>query len=222
MRQSMRGAGRRRRQRFCGGRRRSEGAGRADSQGNRGNCRADRRYPRRDKRGGRRGPRGFFLDQPGERGRCRDRRGHRGADRDDTGNRAERTIGDDCHAGGYKRDAGCLRGIGNRRSGQRGREAECADEVGKTAGVLRSELAMFLEAMAGSDEDDRRRYERIAGNGTTALLLRALERGECATGRQRCCCVAATHRQVPSAAKCRPLAEREQHGRTPMVRRDGG
>jgi methyl-accepting chemotaxis protein len=45
-----------------------------------------------------------------------------------------------------------------------------ADEVGRTAGVLRSELTMFLEAMAKSDEDDRRRYERIPGNGATATL----------------------------------------------------
>ena len=45
-----------------------------------------------------------------------------------------------------------------------------ADEVGKTADVLRSELTMFLEAMAKTDEDDRRRYERIPGNGTTVTL----------------------------------------------------
>lgn len=45
-----------------------------------------------------------------------------------------------------------------------------ADELGRTADVLRSELSMFLEAMAKSDEDDRRRYERIPGNGATATL----------------------------------------------------
>lgn len=45
-----------------------------------------------------------------------------------------------------------------------------AYEVGKTAGVLRSELSMFLEAVAKSDEDDRRRYERIPGMGAIATL----------------------------------------------------
>ena len=45
-----------------------------------------------------------------------------------------------------------------------------ADEVGRTAGVLRSELTMFLEAMAKSDEDDRRRYERIPGKDAIATL----------------------------------------------------
>jgi hypothetical protein len=30
-----------------------------------------------------------------------------------------------------------------------------ADEVGRTADVLRSELTMFLKAMAKTDEDDR-------------------------------------------------------------------
>jgi methyl-accepting chemotaxis protein len=45
-----------------------------------------------------------------------------------------------------------------------------ADEVGRTADVLRSELTMFLEAMAKTEDDDRRRYERISGNGTLATL----------------------------------------------------
>ena len=45
-----------------------------------------------------------------------------------------------------------------------------ADDVGKTADVLRSELTMFLEAMAKTEEDDRRRYERISGNGALATL----------------------------------------------------
>ena len=45
-----------------------------------------------------------------------------------------------------------------------------ADEVGKTADVLRSELTMFLQAMAKTDDADRRRYERIAGNGAVATL----------------------------------------------------
>jgi hypothetical protein len=45
-----------------------------------------------------------------------------------------------------------------------------AEEVGHTAGVLRSELTQFLEAIAKTDEEDRRRYERIDGGGTTAVL----------------------------------------------------
>lgn len=45
-----------------------------------------------------------------------------------------------------------------------------ADEVGRTADVLRSELSLFLEAMAKTDEEDRRRYERIDGSGATAML----------------------------------------------------
>ncbi len=45
-----------------------------------------------------------------------------------------------------------------------------ADEVGRTADVLRSELSLFLEAMAKTDEEDRRRYERIDGGGATAML----------------------------------------------------
>jgi hypothetical protein len=36
--------------------------------------------------------------------------------------------------------------------------------------VLRSELTQFLEAIASADESERRRYERIAGNGTMATL----------------------------------------------------
>ena len=45
-----------------------------------------------------------------------------------------------------------------------------ADEVGRTADVLRSELTLFLQAVAKTDEDDRRRYERIDGGGATATL----------------------------------------------------
>ena len=45
-----------------------------------------------------------------------------------------------------------------------------ATEVGNTADVLRSELTVFLAAMAKTEEDDRRRYERIPGQGTTAVL----------------------------------------------------
>jgi methyl-accepting chemotaxis protein len=45
-----------------------------------------------------------------------------------------------------------------------------ADEIGGTASVLCSELTQFLEAMAKTDEADRRRYERIMGNGAEAVL----------------------------------------------------
>ncbi|MEJ0016440.1 MAG: methyl-accepting chemotaxis protein [Acetobacteraceae bacterium] len=45
-----------------------------------------------------------------------------------------------------------------------------ADEVGKTADILRSELNMFLQAMAKTDEDERRRYERVSGRGASAML----------------------------------------------------
>ena len=45
-----------------------------------------------------------------------------------------------------------------------------ADELGKTADVLRSELTLFLQAMAKTDEEDRRRYERIDAGGATTVL----------------------------------------------------
>ena len=44
------------------------------------------------------------------------------------------------------------------------------DEVGRTADVLRSELTQFLEAIAKTDDADRRRYERISGAGNMAVL----------------------------------------------------
>ena len=47
---------------------------------------------------------------------------------------------------------------------------QSADELGKTADMLRSELTMFLQAVAKTDEEDRRRYERIDGGGATAVL----------------------------------------------------
>jgi methyl-accepting chemotaxis protein len=47
---------------------------------------------------------------------------------------------------------------------------QSADAVGGTADVLRSELTQFLEAIANSDEADRRRYERIPGAGAEATL----------------------------------------------------
>ena len=48
-----------------------------------------------------------------------------------------------------------------------------AGEVGKTADVLRTELSLFLQAMAKTDEEDRRRYERIDGHGAAATLRMA-------------------------------------------------
>jgi methyl-accepting chemotaxis protein len=45
-----------------------------------------------------------------------------------------------------------------------------AEEVGRTAHVLAEEMTQFLRAMARTDEDNRRRYERIPGQGMTAVL----------------------------------------------------
>jgi methyl-accepting chemotaxis protein len=45
-----------------------------------------------------------------------------------------------------------------------------ADEVSHDANTLRSEVTQFLQAMASTDDDDRRRYERIPGNGAQAVL----------------------------------------------------
>ena len=42
--------------------------------------------------------------------------------------------------------------------------------MGKTADVLRSELTLFLQAMAKTNEEDRRRYERIDAGGATTVL----------------------------------------------------
>ena len=48
-----------------------------------------------------------------------------------------------------------------------------ASEVGRDADTLRSEVAQFLKAMASTDEEDRRRYERIAGNNAQVVLRAA-------------------------------------------------
>jgi methyl-accepting chemotaxis protein len=48
--------------------------------------------------------------------------------------------------------------------------ATCANEVGGTADVLRSELEQFLAAISAADEANRRRYERIPGSGMEAIL----------------------------------------------------
>ena len=48
-----------------------------------------------------------------------------------------------------------------------------AGEVGRDADTLRGEVTQFLQAMASTNEEERRRYERIAGNGTEAVLRSA-------------------------------------------------
>jgi methyl-accepting chemotaxis protein len=45
-----------------------------------------------------------------------------------------------------------------------------AGDVGRDADTLRGEVTQFLAAMANTDEVDRRRYERISGNGAQAVL----------------------------------------------------
>jgi methyl-accepting chemotaxis protein len=45
-----------------------------------------------------------------------------------------------------------------------------AEELGQSAHVLGDEVKLFLRAMARSDEDSRRRYERIPGRDTVAAL----------------------------------------------------
>lgn len=45
-----------------------------------------------------------------------------------------------------------------------------AAEVGRDADTMRGEVTQFLQAMANTDDQDRRRYERIPGNGARAVL----------------------------------------------------
>jgi len=45
-----------------------------------------------------------------------------------------------------------------------------ADEVGLHADTLRGEVAHFLQAVASTNAEERRSYERIAGNGAEAVL----------------------------------------------------
>ncbi len=45
-----------------------------------------------------------------------------------------------------------------------------ADDLGQTAQVLGLEIKEFLRAMARSEESERRRYERVPGRNTTAVL----------------------------------------------------
>ncbi|HUN42649.1 MAG TPA: methyl-accepting chemotaxis protein [Acetobacteraceae bacterium] len=51
------------------------------------------------------------------------------------------------------------------------RVLQSADEVGQTARTLREEVTLFLHAMAHSTENERRRYERVAGRGSEATLV---------------------------------------------------
>jgi methyl-accepting chemotaxis protein len=59
---------------------------------------------------------------------------------------------------------------GNSRSASE-RVLQSADEVGQTARTLREEVTHFLDAMAHSSENERRRYERVSGQGSEATLL---------------------------------------------------
>jgi methyl-accepting chemotaxis protein len=45
-----------------------------------------------------------------------------------------------------------------------------AGDVGRDADTLRAEVTQFLQAMANTSDEDRRRYERISGNGARAVL----------------------------------------------------
>ena len=45
-----------------------------------------------------------------------------------------------------------------------------ANAVAHSAETLRGEVTEFLRAMASTDEEDRRRYERVAGNDARAVL----------------------------------------------------
>jgi methyl-accepting chemotaxis protein len=46
-----------------------------------------------------------------------------------------------------------------------------AEDVGRTAETLQKEVADFLAAMSRGDEAERRKFERISGNGTQAHLV---------------------------------------------------
>jgi len=45
-----------------------------------------------------------------------------------------------------------------------------ADDVGRDADTLRGEVTQFLETMANANEEDRRRFERIPGDGAVAVV----------------------------------------------------
>ncbi len=44
-----------------------------------------------------------------------------------------------------------------------------AGDVGRDADTLRGEVTQFLEAMSNANEDDRRQFERIPGDGAVAV-----------------------------------------------------
>lgn len=54
-----------------------------------------------------------------------------------------------------------------------GRVLAGASDVGRDADTLRGEVTQFLQAMASANEDERRRYERIPGNGAEVMLRSA-------------------------------------------------
>jgi methyl-accepting chemotaxis protein len=54
-----------------------------------------------------------------------------------------------------------------------GRVMEAADQIGGTSDLLRQEVDGFLSVMARHDEAERRRYQRIPGQGHQAVLLLA-------------------------------------------------
>ena len=45
-----------------------------------------------------------------------------------------------------------------------------ASDVGRDADTLRDEVTQFLQAMASANDEDRRRYERVSGNGAEVVL----------------------------------------------------
>jgi methyl-accepting chemotaxis protein len=51
-----------------------------------------------------------------------------------------------------------------------GKVLEGADAVGRDSDTMRNEVTEFLKAMASTSEEDRRRYERVAGNAAQAVL----------------------------------------------------
>ena len=45
-----------------------------------------------------------------------------------------------------------------------------SDEVARDADTMRAEVTQFLEAVASTDDGERRRYERISGNGEQVAI----------------------------------------------------
>ena len=125
--------------------------------------------PRLDRRGGDRGTRRRRGNRRCERGCDRDccRGGTAGGG--DPRNRGQCA---DCHHGNAGRHAGDAGGVVDLRADRR---VKCqgvggASEVGRDADTLRGEVTQFLHAMASTDEEDRRHYERISGKGAQVML----------------------------------------------------